>query len=139
MDRMSLEDIAQRWMQFWQGGSLASFGDLHAPHFIDHSAAGRAADREGLLQGIRDLYAAFPDFHADIDLLAVDVSKGLVTIRWSATGHMHGRFLGVEPTGRLVGFSGIEIIRVGEGQVVDRWGEWDEPSIREQIGAAPRA
>ncbi len=108
---------------------------MHAPDFIDHSAAGRAADREGFRASIADLYRAFPDFCAAVDAMAIDEVRALVAIRWSAVGHMRGSFLGSPPSGRRVAFRGIEIIAVREGQVTERWGEWDEVAIREQIGA----
>ncbi len=134
MDRTSLEEVALRWMRFWQGGTLDSFDAIHPPTFVDHSAAGRAPDRSGLRQGIVELYRAFPDFAAVVDLLAIDDSRSLVTIRWTADGHMRGRFLGATPTGQRVVFTGVEIVRVSGELVAERWGEWDEGAILVQIG-----
>lgn len=65
--------------------------------------------------------------------MVTDVPRRLVTVRWTAAGHMRGGFLGLPPTDELVTFTGIEIIRVSGGQVIERWGEWDEGSIVAQI------
>lgn len=131
--RATLEAVAAKWLSYWQGALLEDFEQTHAPGFADHSASGRPQDRAGLLQGVRDLYAAFPDFTAKAEQVAVDQASGLVTILWSATGHMVGPFLGAAATGRLVRFKGIELIRIRDAKVVERWGEWDEAALKAQI------
>ncbi len=124
MDRAALEALASVWMSFWQGAGLAGFDEVHAPHFIDRGAAGRSPDRDGFRRSIEQLCAAFPDFTAVTDFVAVDAEQGLVTIRWTASGRHAGPFLGRPATGGRVSFEGIEIIRCRDGQVVERWGEW---------------
>jgi predicted ester cyclase len=128
-----LEEIADRWMSFWQGAPLDDFESVHSPDFVDHSAGDRTPDRIGLRQGIVDLYRAFPDFAAATTVLAIDHAEGLVTIRWTAEGHHDGEFMGIAATGGRIGFAGIELIRIRDGQVVERWGEWDEGGIRRQL------
>jgi len=122
-------------MRLWQGASLEGFEALHAADFVDHSAAGRPADRDGFRAGIAALYRAFPDFAATIEALVIDEVRAVVAIRWSATGHMRGSFLGARPSGRRVSFTGVEIIAIRDGRVFERWGEWDETAIRAQIGS----
>jgi len=132
--RASLEATAAAWMRFWQGAGLEGFDSVHSADFVDHSSAGRAADRDGFRGGIEALYRAFPDFHAVIETTVVDEARAMVAIRWSAVGHLRGTFLGAAPSGQRVSFSGIEIIAVRDGQITDRWGAWDEAAIREQMG-----
>jgi predicted ester cyclase len=107
---------------------------MYAPAFVDLSSPyGERGTREQNVQGIRALYAAFPDFHTEIDDLIVDVDAGKVAIRWSATGTHQGEFLGVDPTGRQIGFNGIETLRIVDGFIVERTGEWDGIEILRQI------
>ena len=127
--------IARRWMvEVWQRGNVAAVDDLHAPDFVDSSPAGRPADREGYKAGVAELYAAFPDFCAAIDDLIVDATAGRVAIRWTASGTQWGAFLGALPTGRRITFCGIDILRIEEGQIVERWGEWDGIDLLQQLG-----
>src|SRR5215469_3634731 len=102
-------------MRFWQGAGLENFDALHAPNFVDHSASGRPANRDGFRDGIAALHRAFPDFAATVEALVIDEVRGLVAIRWSAVGHMHGAFLGAPPSGGSLSFNGIEIIAVRDG------------------------
>ena len=127
--------VAGRWMEEgWQKGDAEAVIGLCSPGFVDHDPADRKPNREGHAEGIRQLYGAFPDFHAVIEDRVVDVAAGRVTVRWSATGTHRGTFLGAPPTGRLIAFKGIEIIRIEGGLIAERWGEWDGISLLEQMG-----
>ncbi len=131
-----LAQLATRWIEEgWQQGNAAMVDALHSTDFVDRAAAGRAADREGFKQGIRDLYEAFPDFRARVEDLVVDEGRQMVTVRWTALGTQRGAFLGVDATGRQIRFQGIEIIRVQAGRIAERWGEWDGLSLVEQLRA----
>ncbi len=132
--RHRLRTIASRWIEEgWQEGNSGVVDELHDASFVDHCPSGRAPDREGFKQGIHELYAAFPDFHATAEDLVVDAATGKVAIRWSATGTHRGHFMGIAPTGRSIKFSGIEIIRVENGRIVERWGEWDGIDLLQQL------
>ena len=120
-----LAAIARRWMEEgWRRGDAQAVYAMYAPRFVDLGAAeGRAATREGNVEGIVALYRAFPDFYATVDDLIVDAAAGKVAVRWSATGTHRGAFMGVAATGRRVVFRGIETLRVEDGLIVERAGE----------------
>jgi len=130
----NIKAIVNRWMKLWQGGDISAVDSLHTPDFIDHSSAGRESDREGFKKGLIELYRAFPDFFARIEDVVIDERSGKAAIRWSAVGTHQGVFMGILPTGERIAFQGIEIIMVKNGRITDRWGEWDEHHIMEQIG-----
>jgi steroid delta-isomerase-like uncharacterized protein len=132
--RHQLEEIAHRWIvEGWQQGRVDMVDELHSPDFVDHDAAGRAPGREGFKQGITDLYGGFPDLFTVIEDLVVDPDRGSVAIRWTANGTHQGTFMGLPPTGNRVSFKGIEIIRLYEGRIVERWGEWDGIDLLQQL------
>lgn len=121
--------------EIWADRRLGTFDELHAADFVDHSPAGRGSDRAAYRAGIEELFTAFPDFTATTDDLVVDEVEGKVAIRWSAVGTHRGGFLGCPPSGRRVTFRGIEIIRIQNGRIVERWGEWDGIDLVEQLRA----
>src|SRR5512138_2578777 len=131
-----LADLARRWIEEgWQQGNAAMIDQLHSAGFIDRASAGRRPDSEGFKQGIIDLYHAFPDFHADIEDLVIDESRQMVAVRWTASGRHRNTYLGVPGSGRMTRFQGIEIIRVEDGKIAERWGEWDGIGLLEQLRA----
>ena len=136
-DYAELTQLARRWIEEgWQQGNAAMVDELHSADFVDRASAGRATDREGFKQGLVDLYKAFPDFHAVIEDLVVDETHQMVTVRWSAHGMHRDTYMGMAPTGRDIRFRGIEIIRVEDGRIAERWGEWDGIDLVEQLRAA---
>jgi steroid delta-isomerase-like uncharacterized protein len=130
-----LATLARRWLeQGWQSGDPAVVDALHAPDFVDHDPGGRTPDNAGFKLGIAALYAAFPDLQARVEDLVVDEGRATVAVRWSASGTHTGPYLGAAPTGRRVAFKGIEILRVRDGRIAERWGEWDGIELLGQLG-----
>jgi predicted ester cyclase len=54
---------------------------------------------------------------------------------WRA-GH-RGSYMGAAPTGKEVSFTGINIVRLEGGQVVESWGNSDQLGWLRQIGVIP--
>lgn len=130
----SLREIARAWIEEgWQRGDTTVVDRLHAADFVDHDPGGRTSDNAGFKQGIVRLFAAFPDLSAQVRDLVADAAAGTVAVRWSASGTHRGPYLGAAPTGRTVDFKGIEIIRVQDGLIVERWGEWDGIDLLQQL------
>ncbi len=127
--------LADRWMEIlWRQRDVDAVDRLHAPDFTDRSSAGRRTDNAAFREMLRSFYSAFPDFHAVTEDLVVDPSAGTVAIRWSATGTHRGAYLGAPPTGRVILFRGIEVLRFRRDRVAERWGEWDGFALLDQLG-----
>ena len=46
-------------------------------------------------------------------------------------------FMSVPATGKAVTQTGIDILRVSSGKIVERWGEFDNLGLMHQLGALP--
>jgi steroid delta-isomerase-like uncharacterized protein len=131
--------IARRWIECgWQKGQSDVVDELHAANFVDHNPAGRGSDNQGFKEGIVQLYAAFPDFYARIEDILIDAAQGKAAVRWAATGTHRAAFMGCEPTGRVIQFKCIEIIRIDNGRIAERWGEWNPVELLEQLRSQKR-
>jgi steroid delta-isomerase-like uncharacterized protein len=134
-DPDDLTRIVRRWIeQGWQDGDPSVVDELHSADFVDHDPGGRSADNRGFKEGIVNLYRAFPDLRAHVEDVVVDVKTGTVAVRWSASGTHTRPYLGAPPTGRRTNFKGIEIVRIKEGRIRERWGEWDGIDLLMQLG-----
>lgn len=145
--RARLAVLARRWVEEgWSAGAQpagAIVDELHHPDFIDHDSGGRAADNAGFRAGIVALLAAFPDLVATARDVVVEPAadaggtgagaSGTVAVRWTAVGTHRGPYLGTVPTGRRIGFKGIEVIRIRAGRITERWGEWDGLDLLAQL------
>jgi predicted ester cyclase len=54
--------------------------------------------------------------------------------RITMTGTHTGDFWGIPATGKRVEFTGIYIVRIAGGRIVEHWGEEDGVSLLQQLG-----
>lgn len=77
------------------------------------------------------LREAFPDIKYTVEDMIEEGDK--VVARWTTQGTHKGTFMGIPPTGKQVTFSGIEIIRIKDGQAVEEWEEFDRARLMQQL------
>lgn len=126
------EELAQRLMQ----GDLDAVGDAFAPDFVDHDPA---PDQGEGAEGLRDFWssflAAFPDLQIKPEQVVADDDK--VAIAYTVSGTQQGEFMGHAPTGKRMSVRGMQITRIEDGKVVERWGATDQLTMLEQLGLTP--
>ncbi len=117
-------------------GDLGAVDVYLAEDFINHDPPfGVPADREGMRAAGQLMRAGFPDWHSEVHEL---IAEGdLVVERFTASGTHRGEAFGVPPTGRTVSLPGINIFRLRDGQIVERWGRLDDLGMLRQLGLAP--
>jgi len=117
-------------------GELDAVDRYLAPGFVNHDPfPGFTSDREGFRRFGQVFRHGFPDWHSQLEAL---VAEGdLVTERFTARGTHQGEVLGVDPTGREVVLAGINIFRVQDGKLVERWGRTDDLGLLQQLGLVP--
>ncbi len=117
-------------------GNLEVLDELVAPDVVDHDPApGQPDGREGIKQFVSTLRTAFPDLQMAVENM---VAEGdYVTFNYTIYGTHQGEFMGIEPTGNQVSVRAMEMVRIADGQIVDRWGNTDQLGLLEQLGALP--
>jgi steroid delta-isomerase-like uncharacterized protein len=117
-------------------GDLGAVDTYLAEDFINHDPPfGVPADREGMGAAAQLMRAGFPDWHSELHEL---IAEGdLVVERFTASGTQRGEVMGVPPDGRTVSLPGINIFRLRDGRIVERWGRLDELGMLRQLGLAP--
>jgi steroid delta-isomerase-like uncharacterized protein len=118
-------------------GNLSVVDELLSPDFVDREELppGVPSGREGVKQLTVMFRGAFPDFKVTIDDTVAEGDR--VVIRQTWTGTQQGAFMGIPPTGRLVSFGVIDILRFAGSKVVEHWGQMDSMGLMMQLGAIP--
>ena len=120
--------------EFINAGDLDVADELFAPDFVNHSPNwGAAPDRAGLKRLIAETRAAFPDLRMQIEDLVAQGDK--VVARFSAVGTHLGPFAGIPPTGRQLAARGFSLLRIRDGQEVERWNVQDNLETLQSLGA----
>ncbi|AUG76719.1 ester cyclase [Kitasatospora sp. MMS16-BH015] len=114
-------------------GDLSAVDDYLAEEFVNHDPPlGASADREGMRAAAAMFRAACPDWHSDQHLLIGE--DDLVVEHFTASGVHRGTLLGVPATGRTLELAGINIFRVRDGRITERWGRLDELGLLRGLG-----
>ena len=134
------KDLLHRYhVEVWDEGRLDQAWKYLGEGFTSHATVttmppGQQPGPDFLAQ----FWAGFPDLRSHEDALIGD--GDLVTIRWTITGTHTGTFFGVAPTGKTIQVSGMDILRVADGKLVEHWGgvadQMDD--FLAQIGALPK-
>jgi steroid delta-isomerase-like uncharacterized protein len=140
----ALKAVVWRFLdEIWHQGNLQVIDEVIAPNYVRHTSHYREGGREvqgpeGARQSIAAFRGAFPDVHFTVEDMLVADEK--VVVRWTCRGTHRGAFLGVAPTGKGVTFTGINIYRIANNQIVERWAAEDGISLYQQLGLlAPRS
>lgn len=114
-------------------GDLGAVDDYLAEDFVNHDPPfGVSADREGMRGAGAMFREAFPDWHSDVHLLVGE--DDIVVELFTASGTHRGEIMGVAPTGHTITLPGINIFRIQDGRIVERWGRLDDLGFLRQLG-----
>jgi len=138
MSSTSPRDVSARDLeQVWTGGDTGAVDALYSAELVDHdSAPGLPSGREGIKALARDLHAAFTELAFTADVVLAEGE--MVARRWTMRGVHRGPFLGIPPTGKPVTMTGIDVLRVRDGRIVEMWHTEDVAGVLGQLGALPR-
>lgn len=132
--------LAQRYMEeLWNQGKLDVAGELLADDYVVHDPGtpGRQGGVEGEQQAVSLYRSAFPDLHFTLEDVVVEGDR--VALRWNSSGTHLGELMGMLPTGRRAGPTGLSIFRVVNGRIAENWHNWDTFGMLQQLGAIPTA
>jgi predicted ester cyclase len=122
---------------------LFSTGDLTAvdryldPGFVNHDPPypGAPDGPEGMRRAAAMFRAALPDWRSVVNQL---VAEGDVVVeRFTASGTHRAELMGAVGTGRRIVLQGINVFRIADDRIVERWGRLDELGLLRQLGVQP--
>jgi steroid delta-isomerase-like uncharacterized protein len=115
-------------------GDLTAVDEYLADDFVNHDPPfGASADREGMRQAGAMFRATFPDWHSDLHVLVAE--SDIVAEVFTASGtHTGADLMGVTASGRAITMPGINVFRLRDGRIVERWGRLDDLGFLRQLG-----
>jgi predicted ester cyclase len=110
--------------------------DFFAPDFVSHNnPPGFPAGVDGVKRFFTMFRDAFPDVAVEIDEIVVEGDR--VAVATTFTGTHEGELMGMAPTRRRVSVTGIDIVRVSGGRIVEHRGLTDIVGLMRQLTAEP--
>jgi steroid delta-isomerase-like uncharacterized protein len=124
------------WTECLNRGGVSAADQVFAPDCVIH-ITGVAEPLRGVApfkELIGGLLRAFPDLHLSIEDQLVAGDR--VAFRWRATGTHTGPLGAAPPTGKPIVLDGLIMDLLDNGKVRERWEQWDQPLMLQQLGLA---
>jgi steroid delta-isomerase-like uncharacterized protein len=130
--------LVRRWFEeVWNKGRAEAIDEMLATDGIAH---GLSTDPGTSMLGpagfklVHEQFrGAFPDITVVVEDMIAEGDK--VAARCSVRGKHTGDHLGVAATNTPVDFTGISIVRIKDGKIVEGWNNFDFMRMNQQIGA----
>jgi steroid delta-isomerase-like uncharacterized protein len=125
-----------RAYEVMSSGNLNDMDEFIAADYVNHNPSDpTSTGREGLRALFAEIRSGFSDFRIHVhDVITED---DIVVARVTFSGTHTGSFAGAPATGKPINMTGIDIIRYRDGKAVERWGEFDNLSLLQQLGVIP--
>jgi steroid delta-isomerase-like uncharacterized protein len=129
--------IVHRWMEaVWNKGRVEAIDEMLAGDVVIHGLGDEAIRGR---EGYRPFFETMHNTFSQIEVVVEDaVEQGdTIAARCTVRGTHTGDGMGSAPTGRRVEFSGMTMVKVKDGKMVEGWNNFDFAGMLQQIGADP--
>jgi steroid delta-isomerase-like uncharacterized protein len=130
--------LVQRWFnEVWNKGRADAIDELFADDGVAHGLSDDVSTPLTGPNGFRPFHKTFRGAFPNIDVIIEDmIAEGdKVAARCSVRGSHTGDHLGVAASNAHVEFTGITIVRIKDGKIVEAWNNFDFLKMNKQIGA----
>jgi len=133
---MSIEenkDIVRRYQDTYNKCDFEALAEILAVDALTPNIIpGMPSGLEGAIAVHKKTVLGMPDYHTAIEDLIAEGDKVVARVR--ITGTHTGDFYGIPPTGRQINLTGIYIVRILNGKIVEHWGEENGMTVFRQLG-----
>ena len=129
--------IARRiWEEIWNQGNLDVVDEIFDASYVSHGLGVELPPgSEGFKQWVSIIRSALPDIYYTIEDHIAEGDK--VVTRWTACGTHKGELMGIAAIGKQGTITGMSIIRIVGGKIVETWNNWDALGMMQQLGVVP--
>lgn len=129
--------VVRRWFdEVWNQGRSEAIEELFDEYGIAHGLSDDPAQPITGPRDYRPFYDVFRQAFPNINIVIEDmIAEGdKVAARCSVRGKHEGEFRGIAATQAPVEISGITIVRVQNGKIVEAWNNFDFMNLYKQCG-----
>ena len=126
--------LIEKACEIYNEGNLALADELIAPDYVEHTAdiSEDIVGIDAFKEGVANRRTIYPDFNVTVEELIVKNDK--IVWRWILTGTNTGTTSDIPPTGKKVRAEGVGILRVVNGQIVERLIYYNDATMLRQRG-----
>lgn len=131
---MGASEIAREWfVRVWQQRDREAIEEMMAPRAMGHLRNCEVIGSAGFVQLWEGYLSAVPDLQVLIEDVVGEDDRAVV--RWRFRGTHTGEGLGMPPSHKTLDFTGMTMVRVENGKLVEGWDEWDMGGVMSRLAS----
>lgn len=132
---MANAEFMQRWFdRVWNEQNEEAIDEMFAADGVGHGLGPEPiVGPENFKIFHRAFVSAYPNLRVEVEDTVVEGDK--IAVRCRVTGSHDGHRIGLAPTNQPVEFTGMVIVRVQDGKIVEAWNEFNFMEMYKQVGA----
>jgi steroid delta-isomerase-like uncharacterized protein len=130
--------LIRRWMEeVWNKGRVEAIDEMFAEEGVAHGLSDVSGQELRGPAGFKPFFQSFRDAFPDMQIIVEDTvaEDDKVAARCTVRGRHQGDTLGFAATGQPAEFTGMCIVRVKDGKIVEAWNNFDFMAMFQQLGA----
>jgi len=130
--------LVRRWFEeVWNGGRAEAIDEMFAEEGVANGLVDESGQPLRGPAGFKPFFRKFREAFPEIEVVVEDaIAEGdRVAARCTVRGRHRGDSLGFAATQQPVEFTGMTIVRVHEGKIVEAWNNFDFMTMFQQLGA----
>ena len=131
------KQLVRRWFEeVWNQGRVDAIDEMLDEKGIVHGLSDDPSKPIIGPAGFKPFHTVFRDAFPNMKIVVEDmVAEGdKVTARCSVRGKHEGDFRGLAPTQSPIDFTGMTIVRIADGKIVEAWNNFDFVTMNKQVG-----
>jgi steroid delta-isomerase-like uncharacterized protein len=132
------ENFMQRWFEeVWNKGREEAIDEMCDKDVVANGLTDAEGNTICGVEAYKTLFRAFISAYPNMKITVEDIiTEGdKIAARCRVTAKHEGEGLGVAPTNQPVEFTGMTMVRIKDGKIVEAWNEFDFMKMYSQLGA----
>jgi steroid delta-isomerase-like uncharacterized protein len=129
--------LMHRWFEeVWNKGRESAIDEMFAEDAVAHGLADENGAELRGPAGFKPFFKKFRDAFPNIQVTIEDcfAEGDRAVARCRVRANHTGEGFGIAATGKPIEFTGIAIIRVSDGKIIEAWNNFDFLSLNQQLG-----
>ncbi|MFB6218581.1 MAG: ester cyclase [Halobacteriaceae archaeon] len=126
------KQLVRRYLDAFNDKDRETLSELVADDVVEHGTHWEVEGFEEFMGYVEENVDTFADYTGSTDEMVAE--DDTVVVRYTVSGVHDGEYLGIEPTGREVEWTGIAMYRIDDGEIAEIWLESDQLGVLEQLG-----
>lgn len=136
-DRISLAEankatVSAYHYALWRDGDKGAIDRYWHPEAKVHMTDFEGTAVDVVREDVERYFGAFTEIETRIEHLVAEDDR--VVLHWSTAGTHVGPYGDVAATGKRITMTGMDLLRLEDGRIVECWSMWDGLSVYDQLG-----